>query len=318
MARDLNDTLLFVKVVEQGSFTAAAKLLGLPKTTVSRKVLELETRLGAQLLNRTTRKLGLTEAGSVYYEHGRRIVGDLEDAETAVQQLQSGPRGWLRFTAPMSLGLNSLGPLLVEFRQRHPDVRLDMVLSNERLDLIGNGLDLALRFGALPDSTLVARRLATLQAKVFAGLRYLERFGEPLAPEDLEHHRTLAMPSARRGARWVWPLTDGRRTEEFAIQPVLVANDPFALKPALFSGEGLVMTSDVVVGAELASGCVRRVLAGWRGPESDLNAVFPRGQALSPKVRVFVDFLIERLSLEAPAPTESSFECCIAEAEALA
>jgi LysR family transcriptional regulator, regulator for bpeEF and oprC len=318
MSRDLNETLLFVKVVDQGSFTAAARLLGLPKTTVSRKVAELEARLGAQLLNRTTRRLGLTEAGAVYYEHCRRIAGDLEDAETAVQQLQSGPRGWLRFTAPMSLGLNTLAPLLVEFRQRHPDVRVDMLLSNERLDLIANGLDLALRFGALPDSTLVARRLARLQGKVFAGLRYLERHGEPLAPEDLEHHRALAMPSARRGPRWIWSLTDGRRTEEFAVQPVLVANDPVALKPALFAGEGLLMTSEVVVGAELASGCVRRVLAGWRGPETDLNAVFPRGQALSPKVRVFVDFLLERLSLEAPMPAESSFECCIAEAEALA
>jgi len=300
MSRDLNDTLAFVKVVELGSFTAAAKLLGLPKTTVSRKVNELEQRLGAQLLNRTTRKLGLTEAGTVYFEHCRHVARDLEEAENAVNQLQAGPRGWLRFTAPVSLGLNALAPLLSEFRGRYPDVRLDMLLSNERLDLIAGEIDLALRVGPLPDSTLVARRLATFRSQVFASMYYIARHGEPMAPEDLVHHRVLALPGARRGTRWCWTLGDGTREEEFPVNPVMVANDPFALKPPLLTGEGLMLTSDVVVGAELAAGCVRRVLHAWNGPEMEVNAVFPRGHVLSPKVRVFVDFLIERLNFDLP------------------
>lgn len=300
MSRDLNDTLAFVKVVELGSFTAAARVLGLPKTTISRKVHALEQRLGAQLLNRTTRRLGLTEAGTVYYEHCRTIARDLEEAENAVNQLQGGPRGWLRFTAPVSLGLNALSPLLAEFRGRYPDVRLDMVLSNERLDLIAGEIDLALRVGPLPDSSLVARRLATYRSQVFASMFYIARHGEPMTPEDLVHHRVLALPSARRGTRWCWSLADGERDEEFPVNPVMVANDPFALKPPLLTGEGLMLTSDVVVGAELAAGCVRRVLASWNGPEWEVNAVFPRGHVLSPKVRAFVDFLIERLNFDAP------------------
>lgn len=301
MSRDLNDTLIFVKVVECGSFTLAAQRLGVPKTTVSRKVQELELRLGARLIHRTTRKLGLTEAGAVYYEHCQRIARSLDEAESAVHQLQGGPRGWLRITAPNSLGLNAIAPLLVEFRARYPDVRVEMVLSNDRLDLIAQELDLALRVGVLPDSTLVARRLASFQSQIYASPIYLARYGEPLAPEDLEHHRSLAHPGSRRpGGRHCWTLIDGARSEDFAVNPVLVCNDPFGLKPALLAGEGLMLTSDVVVHEELDAGALRRVLPAWSGPDMDLNAVFPHGRALSPKVRVFVDFLIERLHFERP------------------
>ncbi|KAA2284123.1 LysR family transcriptional regulator [Arenimonas fontis] len=297
MARDLNDTLIFVKVVEQGSFTAAARQLGLPKTTVSRKVLELEARLGAQLLMRTTRRLGLTEAGTVYYEHCKRIARELEEAEGAVNQLQSGPRGWLRVTVPVSLGLIALGPLLTEFRSRYPEVRLDLVLSNDVLDLIGDEIDVALRFGSLPDSTLVARNLGSYRPYIYASPSYIARHGEPLTPEDLEHHHALVMPHHRRGQRWSWALGDGDHSGDFGVRPMMVANDPFALKPALLAGEGLMLATPMVVGGELASGCVRRVLPGWAGPIVELNAVFPRGSVLSPKVRAFVDFLLERMEL---------------------
>ena len=145
MARDLNDTLIFVKVVELGSFIAAARSLRLPKTTVSRKVQELETRLGAQLLHRTTRKLGLTEAGNIYFDHCQRIARELDEAESAVGQLQGGPRGWLRFTAPYSAGVIWIAPLLGEFRARYPEVRVEMILTNETLDLIDKEIDVALR-----------------------------------------------------------------------------------------------------------------------------------------------------------------------------
>ena len=136
MSHDLNDTLIFVKVVEQGSFIAAANVLRLPKTTVSRKVQELETRLGAQLLHRTTRKLGLTEAGNVYYEHCQRIARELSEAASAVSQLHAGPRGWLRFTAPYSIGIDKIAPLLGEFHAQYPEIRVEMLLANDTLDLI--------------------------------------------------------------------------------------------------------------------------------------------------------------------------------------
>lgn len=300
MTRDLNDTLIFVKVVEHGSFVSAAKTLRLPKTTVSRKVQELEARLGAQLLHRTTRKLGLTEAGNVYFEHSQRIARELDEAESAVGQLQGGPRGWLRITAPYSVGITWIAPLLGEFHARHPEVRVEMLLSNESIDLISKEIDVALRVGNLPDSNLAARRLSVFRTQVYASPLYLERHGEPLHPDDLQHHRALAMQKQRRtGGSYVWNLSDGKRGSDYVIDPVLVANDPAALRGALLCGEGLMLTTDVTVKAFAELGHVRRVLAGWTGPELDFNAVFTRGSVPSPKVRAFVDFLVERLNFDA-------------------
>lgn len=300
MNRDLNDTLVFVKVAELGSFISAAKALRLPKTTVSRRVQELETRLGAQLLHRTTRKLGLTEAGNVYFEHSQRIARELDEAESAVGQLQSGPRGWLRVTAPYSLGNTWIAPLLGEFRARHPEVRVEMILSNETVDLIAKEMDVALRVGNLPDSNLVARKLATFHTQVYASPAYIERYGEPLHPDDLRHHRALFMrKSTQDNGNFIWKLNDGTGEHEFAIDPVMIANDPGALRGPLLGGEGLMLVGDVTMRAYAEHGLVQRVLAGWRGPDYDFNAVFPRGQVQSPKVRAFVDFLVERLNFDA-------------------
>jgi DNA-binding transcriptional LysR family regulator len=299
VTRDLNDTMVFVKVVELGSFVAAARALRLPKTTVSRKVQDLEARLGAQLLHRTTRKLGLTEAGNVYYEHSQRVARDLQEAESAVSQLQGGPRGWLRVTAPSSFGVNWIAPQLSEFFGRYPEVRVELDLSNEPLDLIGKEIDVAVRFGKLTDSGLVARRLTVFRTQVYGGSQYLARHGEPLHPGDLVHHRALALARYSRSSDgFAWTLGDGRHTVDYRVDPVMVSNDPASLRAALLNGEGLMLAADVMVRREAEQGYVRRVLAGWTGPAYELNAVFPRGQGKSPKVRAFVDFLVERLSVD--------------------
>lgn len=298
MARDLNDTLIFVRVVEHGSFISAARALGLPKTTVSRKVQDLETRLGAQLLHRTTRKLGVTEAGNIYFDMCKRISRELDEAESAVGQLQGGPRGWLRFTAPYSIGTTWIAPLLGEFHARYPEVRIDMVLSNDSLDLIDQNIDVALRGGHLPDSNLIARRLAVFRTQVYASPAYIERYGEPLHPDDLQHHRALAMSKHRRNGACYWPLSDGNTVQEVRVEPIMVANDPAALKGALICGEGLTLAGDIMMKPYAQQQLVRRVLPGWTGPEFEFNAVFPRGQQ-SPKVRAFVDFLVERLNFDA-------------------
>lgn len=302
MSHDLNETLIFVKVVEQGSFIAAAKSLGLPKTTVSRKVQELETRLGARLLHRTTRRLGLTEAGSIYHEHCQRIARELEEAESAVSQLQSGPRGWLRFTVPYTIGITWIAPLLGQFHAQYPEIRVDMHLGNEKLDLIAGEADLALRVGTLPDSNLVARKLGTLRTQVFAAPSYIERYGEPLHPDELQFHRILAMrkPYHSHPNRITWQLGEnGGELREFPVSPLMVANDASALNGALVCGEGLLLTGDVMAKPFIESGMVRRVLAGWTGPEMDFNAVFAGGRLVSPKVRAFVDFLVEKLNFDA-------------------
>jgi DNA-binding transcriptional LysR family regulator len=318
MPRDLNDTLIFAKVVEHGSFISAARALRLPKTTVSRKIQELELRLGAQLLHRTTRKLGLTEAGNIYFEHSQRIARELDEAESAIGQLQGGPRGWLRVTAPYSFAISRITPLFGEFQARYPEVRVEMVLTNEPLDLIDKEIDVALRVGPLRDGNLVARRLSVFRSQVYASPRYLERHGEPVHPGDLQHHRTLGMNKfGMNGHGYFWPLNDGSTTTDFRINPVLVANDPAALQPALLTGEGLMLTADVMVKAYAEHGYVQRVLAGWTGPTAELNAVFPRGQGKSPKVRAFVDFLIERVKFDADYMEElcPNHQCCDAELE---
>ena len=299
MARDLNDTLIFVKVVEHGSFISAARALRLPKTSVSRKVQELEERLGAQLLHRTTRKLGLTEAGTIYFEHCQQIARQLDEAESAVGQLQGGPRGWLRVTAPYSIGITWVAPLLGEFYARHPDLRVELVLTQEPLDLIAKEIDVGLRVGSLPDSNLGARRLAVFRTQVYASPSYVERHGEPAHPAELQGHRALAIRKSHTNGDYHWTLGDGAGYADFRVNPILVANDPAPLLGALLGGEGLMLASDVTIKPYAELGHVRRVLAGWIGPELDFNAVFPKGRMPSPKVRAFVDFLVERLNFNA-------------------
>lgn len=297
--RDLNATLIFVKVVECGSFSGAANALRLPKTTVSRKVQELEAWLGAPLLHRTTRKLGLTEIGNAYFERCQPLARKLDEAEQVVSQLQGAPRGWLRLTAPYAIGVTWIAPLLGNFYALYPELRIEMVLSNANLDLIDAGIDIALRVGNLPDSNLVARHLAAFPSHIYASPAYIERCGQPSHPNELRQHRTLAMDTARRTNNdYFWTLSNGGHSGDFAIDPVLVANGTASLHSALRSGAGLMLASDVTVKQDAAQGSVQRVLPSWTGPTLDLNVVFAREQTEAPKVRAFIDFLVEYLNFE--------------------
>jgi DNA-binding transcriptional LysR family regulator len=295
---DLNEAVMFVTVVERGSFTAAARVLGVPKTTLSRKIQALEDRIGSMLLKRTTRRIGLTESGQLYYAHCARLPRVLEEAEAAVVQLSGAPRGWLRVTAPYTLGLQVIVPLVPEFMARYPDVRIDMHLSNEVVDLVASDLDVALRVGALADSTLVARSLGRFSTHVYASPDYLARFGEPLVPADLSHHRALALNQHGHRGRYTWALSDGAQREELAVAPVLVMNEPSGLRNAALAGIGLALLPDRLAAPHEDDGTLQRLLPVWSGPHAELNAVFPRDRVLPPKVRVFIDFLVERLAFE--------------------
>ena len=208
----------------------------------------------------------------------------------------------MRFTAPYSIGIEWIAPLLGDFHSRHPEVRIQMMLTNEPLDLIDKEIDVALRIGNLPDSNLVARRLATFRTQVYASPSYIARHGEPSHPAELQHHRALALEKYGRngnGNSYVWTLGDGTSTAEYRIDPVLVANDPTALAGALLCGEGLMLAADVMLKPYAERGAVRRVLAGWAGPSAPFNAVYPRGLVNSPKVRAFIDVLVERMTFDA-------------------
>lgn len=298
--RDLNETLIYLKVVERGSFTAAASELNLPKSTVSRKVQDLEKRLGVQLLHRTTRKLGITEAGNVYFDLCRGITGELELAESAVSELQGGPRGWLRIGAPPTVANSWVAPLLGRFHSRYPEIRLDMRSVEGLPDLIAQELDIALVAGDLPDSSLAARRLASFKTFLYASPRYFQQHGDPTHPDDLSGHRILALAAHRQGHRFVWPMTDGAQAVGVAVDPFLICNDFVMLHGPLLAGEGLALACEFSMGEFAREGRVRTAMGSWHGPTIDLHAVFPRGHNMSPKVRAFIDFLVEHLSPASP------------------
>ncbi len=189
--------------------------------------------------------------------------------------------------------------MLSEFHARHPEVHVELLLSNDNLDLIAGEIDVAMRVGTLADSNLAARRLSVFRTAVYATPRYIERFGEPLHPDDLIHHRALAQTNHRNGTSFAWTLGDGHgKPRDFPVDPVMIANDPGPLCTVMLGGDGLMLTSDVRVRSYVERGLVQRVLKDWRGPDVELDALFPRGQVQSPKVRAFVDFLVEHLKVE--------------------
>src|SRR6266542_397524 len=218
---DLNETLVFARVVEAGSFSAAARLLEMPKSTVSRKVAELEDRVGARLLHRTTRKLGLTDAGRIYYEHSARIVAELEEAEQAVGRMQAAPRGLLRVTAPLSFTM--LGPIVAEYLKRHSDVQVELLCSDRQVDLVEERFDVAIRAGQLTDSSLVARGLGTIRRILVASPAYLKRAGSPRVPAEIEKHACITFGAGV--APNVWSLRAGDKRAEVRVAPRMTVND---------------------------------------------------------------------------------------------
>ncbi|MCH8617730.1 LysR substrate-binding domain-containing protein [Undibacterium sp. TS12] len=302
MLENIPDWLIFVKVVQHGSFTAGSASLALPTTTVSRRVRQLEQRLGVQLLHRTTRRLGLTEAGTVYFQHCEPMLDMIRQAETAVQQLQGKPRGLLKMTAPFSVMVNLIGPLLAEFNTLYPEVTIDVALSHQVQDLVSKEVDVALRLGPLPDSSLAARRLGILSNRIFASPAYLERHGEPSHPDELIHHRTLTTRVALHGDTYAWSLgQDGpgganSARLNYPIKPVIVADDPEVLKAPLFGGTGLMLATDLIMARHVSEGLVRPVLPAWTGRCPELHAVFPKARILPAKLRVFIDFLVRHMN----------------------
>ncbi len=293
---DLNEIVVFAKVVETGSFTAAGQALALPKSTVSRKIAQLEERLDARLLQRTTRKLNLTEIGRAYYERCQRIVADIAAAEALVGDLQAAPRGLLRITAPVDLGGIYLGALIAEFLHDRPEIQIEALIVDRILDLVDERVDLAIRFGPLPDSSLVARRLGTMSMVPCAAPAYIERRGMVEHPDDLADHDVVAfVPNTRMR---LWRLSGPKRAAvEVTPAPRFAANVLQAVRDAALAGGGVTLMPSFAVDDDLAAGRLVRVLPAWKGLDGEVFAVYPSTRNLSPKLRAFLDFLGARLRL---------------------
>jgi DNA-binding transcriptional LysR family regulator len=290
----LSETFAFVSVVRTGSFTAAARHLGVPKSTLSRQVSRLEERLGARLLQRTTRRLSTTETGAAYFERCREAIEAIEDAERVAQDVSSSARGALRVSAPFDIGRDHLAPLLSEFRAAYPEIQLVLLLSQERVDLVAGGFDVALRGGELRDEGFVSRKLASSEVGLCASPDYLARRGRPVALEELARHDGVLMPFQPGDATWRLKGPDGMVA--VPLPPWLVVNEWGVLRRAMLDGLGIGPMVLSSVAADLAQGRLARVLPEY-GLTGGIYAVYPSRHHLSPKVRVFVDFMVRRLAV---------------------
>ena len=287
----------FAKVVELGSFAKAAEKLAVSTSAVSRQVADLEAHLDARLLNRTTRRLSLTEAGQTFFEHSVQLLAALEDAESSVRAQTSTPRGTLRLTCGVTFGVRYLASAMAEFASRHRDVLFDIDLSDRTVDLVEEGFDLAIRIGPVRHHGLVARKLGTTQLICCAAPGYLATHEAPLrTPDDLSHHECLSY--ANVGLPNVWEFEARSNGQRFAVKIPLRhrCNNGRLLTALGTAGLGILFEPDFIVAPEIRSGRLVQLLPGYSLPRAPITAVYPSRRHLSSKVRTFVEFLAERFA----------------------
>ncbi|MBB4193372.1 LysR family transcriptional regulator [Rhizobium aethiopicum] len=301
---DLNDIVVFARVVEAGSFTAAARLLAMPKTTVSRRIAALEREFGVRLLQRTTRSLRLTDAGRLYYEESSEALRTLEQANLRLAEARAEPAGTIRISAPVGFGGHFLSATIFDFLATYPKTRVELRLSDDRLNLIENGIDLAFRTGILEDSTLIARKLGSTYRILCASPDYLARCGAPDRPEDLASHDCVIAGRSAANAHWV--LEGEGIRETVTVSGRFAANEMQAVMAAAIAGYGIAQLPHGVAAACIADGRLQRVLDGYTTPAGGLHVVYPSSQHLSPLVKAFVQLAIDHLNvgysaMDAPA-----------------
>lgn len=292
---ELSNLRIFVRVVEEGSFSAAARALGLAPSSVSRQVSQLEGELGARLFHRTTRKQSLTETGEIYFQHAHRIVADLDAAQLAVNRLTDTPSGTLHVTIEADFAVAFIAPILPDFLDRYPDVRVRISMTPEEIDLIDAGLDLAIRIGHLDDSSLIARKLGQSHSLLCASPSYLAIHGTPTHPSELSTHNCLSFRVRPGKNHWRFHLSE--ELVDVPISGCLNANSLSFLRSMAVAGRGIIMVPKWMVRDDLKQGHLVPVLSELTMDPAGtpVNAVFAHNRHLAPKVRGFVDFLAERM-----------------------
>lgn len=301
---DLEAWAVFAKVAEAGSFAGAASELALSKATVSKAIGRLESRLGERLFHRTSRRLSLTETGRALAGRAAQILAEAESIEAEAASGAAVPRGRLRLAAPMSFGLDHVAPVLPDFLAAFPEISVDLHLSDAVVDLIAGGFDLALRIAALPDSSLVARRLCEVRRLLVGSRAYFAAHGRPVHPRDLAGHACLGYSYLPSGNRWRFAASSGEE-HAVAVSGPLKANNAEALLPALRAGLGIAVQPEFVVWRDLRAGRLEAVMTDWPAPPVALNLVTPPGGPRPPKVAVAIEFLARRFS-ERAAPWRNS------------
>ena len=280
----------FVAVAEAESFTKASKRLGISTAQVSRQVSALETRMATKLFHRTTRKVSVTEVGKIYYQHCRQVLDGLEEAERAITNLQSTPRGLLKITAPVTYGEGTLAPLINDFIAKYPELEIKITLTNQKIDLIDEGFDLAVRLGQLEDSSMMAKRLGSRTQYVCASPNYLSTYGLPHSLSELEQHNCL------QGTLDYWRFQENGKTRNIRVRGNLTCNSGHALVDAAIKNIGIIQLPDYYVLPFIESGQLVPILEQNRQPEEGIWALYPHNRHLSPKVRMLLDYLSEALN----------------------
>ena len=293
-------TRVFVQVVDSGSFARAAQALDLSNAVVTRQVAALEAHLGARLLNRTTRRMSLTDAGEDFHGRARSILEQFAEAEVVAAQGTRSPVGLLRLSAPLSYGISRLAPVLARFRDRHPQLRLDVDLSDRRVDLANEGVDVALRIATRLDPGIVSRRIVALDAVVCAAPSYLQRRGRPRKPAELAEHDTLSFSYLWAGDEWPFTGPDGRR-ERVRVDPSVHSSNGELLRELAIAGGGIILQPRFIVEQALRAGALVPLLEPYRTLDLNLYAVYLSQHFLPSKVRVFIDFLVDALGTAAAA-----------------
>ncbi len=288
----------FAKVVAAGSYAEAARRLGLTRSAVSKAVMELERLLGARLLDRTTRRVAPTEVGLAYYERCVSILADIEETELQVSRLHDEPKGVLKINAPMSFGTLYLGAAVAEFMARYTGLRIELLLNDRYIDPLEEGVDVTVRIGELPDSSLIARRLAPARRVLAASPEYLTQNGVPRSPEDLAAHRCLTYGQMAAVHRWT--LQHGDKTFSVPITSNLCSNNGDVLRAAALKGNGITNLPTFIVGPDIKSKRLKLVLPDTPPTELGIYALYAPNRYLAAKTRVFIDFLVERFG-EVPA-----------------
>lgn len=295
----LTEMEAFATVVDQGGFTDAAKKMGISKSAVSKHVSSLEARLGARLLNRTTRRVSPTEIGLAYYDRARRVLNDAGEADSLVTSMQSAPSGLLRISVATDFGVNHISPILGDFLREFPDITVNMVLNNRFVEMISEGFDLAIRMGELEDSTLRARKLTETTKRMIGSPSYFQKFGRPQKIDDLNNHKLLHYTSQSNGAVWKLTAPSGEK-RQVRTSGWLSVNDGQSLLNAAISGLGIAYLPSFLYAEAMEKGLVEEAIPNLPVERQSIYAVYPPGRFTQPKVRAFVDFLVHAFSDKGP------------------
>jgi len=287
--QDIASIPVFAAIIEQGSFSKAADVLGITKSAVSKRITGLEARLGVRLLNRSTRKLSLTEAGERYYKHAQQALLAAEEAESAATELQNIPKGTLRLVTPMSFGVSHLASIIPEFLKQYPEIDIHIEMTDSWTDIIAEGFDLAIRTDSLTDGSLTVRKLVPLRSVLCASPDYIEKYGAPGLPSELSQHNCLMYTHHTVTNEWVF-INNGEE-ETIRINGNYRVNNSEALREAVLQGLGIGRLPTFIAGKDIKSGRLVRMMMDYAMPHKTLYAVFPQKKYMPERMRVFIDFL---------------------------